>query len=209
MLEILTGAGLAGAAGLNAWIPLLMVGLLARFTGLLTLPPAWEWLTNGWVLTALAVLLVIEIVADKVPVLDHVNDVVHTFIRPASGGLVFGAGSSADTASTIDVASASVGGAGELLEGGRWLPVVAGILIALVVHLLKATTRTVLNAMSFGLAAPVISTAEDLLSVTTALVAIIVPVLVLPVLAGFVLLGVWTVRRRRQRRAGVGPPAVG
>jgi hypothetical protein len=201
VLEILTGAGLAGAAGLNAWIPLVMVGLLARFTGLLTLPPAWEWLTNGWVLAALAVLLVIEVVADKVPVLDHVNDVVHTFIRPAAGGLVFGAGSSADTASTVEVASATVGNAGDLLDGGRWLPVVAGVLIALAVHLLKATTRAVLNVMSFGLAAPLISTAEDVLSVTTVLVAILVPVLVIPLSAGFVVMAVWTVRRRRQRRA--------
>ena len=39
MFEVLTGAGLAAAAGLNAYIPLLAIGLLSRFTDLVSLPP--------------------------------------------------------------------------------------------------------------------------------------------------------------------------
>ena len=67
MLEVLTGTGLALAAGLNAWIPLVVLGALDRFTGLIELPPAWAWLSNEWVLLILVVLLVLEFVADKSP----------------------------------------------------------------------------------------------------------------------------------------------
>jgi Domain of unknown function (DUF4126) len=57
-VELLTGFGLATAAGLNAYIPLLALGLLSRFTDLVTLPHGWAWLENGWVMTIVAVLLV-------------------------------------------------------------------------------------------------------------------------------------------------------
>src|SRR5690606_18639323 len=102
MLQLLTGTGLAASAGMNAYIPLLAVGLLARYTDAVTLPAGWEWLSNGWVLGILAVLLLVELVADKVPAVDSINDVLQTAIRPTSGGLVFGAGSSADTLMVSD-----------------------------------------------------------------------------------------------------------
>ena len=85
-MELLTGFGLATAAGLNAYIPLLALGLLSRFTDLVTLPAGWSWLENGWVMAIVAVLLVVEIIADKIPALDSVNDTVQTFIRPTAGG---------------------------------------------------------------------------------------------------------------------------
>ena len=69
-MELLTGFGLATAAGLNAYIPLLALGLLSRFTDLVTLPHGWAWLENGWVMTIVAALLAVEIVADKIPALD-------------------------------------------------------------------------------------------------------------------------------------------
>ena len=97
-MELLTGLGLATAAGLNAYIPLLALGLLSRFTDLITLPHGWAWLENGWVMTIVAVLLVIEIVADKIPALDSVNDTIQTFVRPTAGGIVFGSGTAAQTA---------------------------------------------------------------------------------------------------------------
>jgi hypothetical protein len=69
-VELLTGLGLATAAGLNANIPLLVLGLLSRFTDLITLLHGYGWLENGWVMTIVAMLLVIEVVADKIPALD-------------------------------------------------------------------------------------------------------------------------------------------
>ena len=73
-MELLTGLGQVTASGLNAYIPLLALGLLSRFTDLITLPHGWVWLENGWVMAIVAVLLVIEVVADKIPALDSVND---------------------------------------------------------------------------------------------------------------------------------------
>src|SRR3954467_6163395 len=95
MLEILTGTGLSAAAGLNAYIPMLVLGLLDRYTGLVQLPPAWAWLSNGWVLAIIGLLLLLEIVADKIPVLDSINDWLQTMVRPAAGGGVFGSGGAA------------------------------------------------------------------------------------------------------------------
>ena len=74
-MEALTGTGLAASAGLNAYIPLLVIGLLARYTDLINLPGGWQWLENGWVISILACCWSIEFVADKIPVVDHVNDV--------------------------------------------------------------------------------------------------------------------------------------
>lgn len=193
MLQLLTGAGLSASAGLNAWIPLLAVGLLARYTELVTLPAGWGWLSNGWVLAILTVLLVVELVADKIPVVDTANDVLQTVVRPTSGGLVFGAGSSAETAAISDP--------GELFSGRGWVPIAVGVVIALVVHAIKAIARPILNTLTAGFGAPVVSTAEDATSVVMSLVALLLPVLVIVFLAGMVALAWWAWRRRRRRRA--------
>ncbi|GIJ29723.1 membrane protein [Micromonospora qiuiae] len=190
---MLTGTGLAASAGLNAYIPLLVTGLLARYTSVIDLPGGWQWLGNEWVLGILAVLLAVEVVADKVPVVDHVNDVVQTVVRPTAGGLAFGAGSAADTVTVSDPDSF-------FSSTGQWLPVLVGVLIALGVHLLKSAARPVINATTAGFGAPVASTAEDATSVLMSLVAIILPVLVLAFLAGFVLFLPWFLRRRADRR---------
>jgi hypothetical protein len=82
VLEALTGTGLAASAGLNAYIPLLSVGLLTRYTDAISLPSEWQWLENPWVLSILGILLTIEFIADKIPAVDHVNDVLQTVVRP-------------------------------------------------------------------------------------------------------------------------------
>ena len=113
-MELLTGFGLATAAGLNAYIPLLALGLLSRFTDLVTLPHGWAWLENGWVMTIVAVLLVVEIVADKIPALDSINDTIQTFVRPTAGGIVFGSGTAAQTSAVTDP--------GAFAQSGQWIP---------------------------------------------------------------------------------------
>ncbi|MEU4480948.1 DUF4126 domain-containing protein [Micromonospora sp. NPDC023966] len=192
MLEVLTGSGLAASAGLNAYIPLVLMGLLARYTDLMKLPSGWQWLGNGWVLLILAVLLAVEVVADKVPVVDHVNDVVQTVVRPTAGGLAFGAGSSSETVTVSDPDT--------FFSSHQWVPVVVGVLIALGVHLLKSAARPVINATTAGFGAPVASTAEDATSAVMSVVAILLPVLVLAFLLGFVAFLFWFLRRRRWRR---------
>jgi cbb3-type cytochrome oxidase subunit 3 len=192
-LEGLTGLGLATSAGLNAYIPLLAVGLLARYTQLITLPSGWHWLENGWVLAILAVLLAIEMVADKIPVVDHVNDVVQTVVRPTAGGIAFGATSSAQTVTVRDP--------GSFFAGHQWIPIVAGIIISLTVHGMKATARPVVNVSTAGIGAPIVSTIEDAVSVGLSLVAIVLPFLVLVFIAGMIALFWWALRRRKRRKA--------
>lgn len=193
MLELLTGAGLAASAGLNAYVPMLVLGLGSRFTDLVQLPSGWAWLENEWVLVILGVLLVIEIVADKVPAVDSVNDWIQTIVRPAAGGIVFGSGANSETVAVTDPA--------EFFASNQWVPIVVGIVLALLVHLLKAGARPAANAMTFGLAAPVLSAAEDVSSLTLSLLAILVPVLVILGLALLVVGAVLLIRRRRRRAA--------
>ncbi|MCF0092142.1 DUF4126 domain-containing protein [Micromonospora sp. NPDC049114] len=192
MFEVLTGTGLAASAGLNAYIPLLILGLLGRYTNLIDLPSGWTWLGNGWVIVILAVLLAVEMVADKVPVVDHINDVVQTVVRPTAGGLAFGAGSSSETVTVSDP--------GSFFTSHQWVPVATGVLLAFGVHLLKSAARPVVNATTAGFGAPVASTAEDATSVVVSLIAIILPVLVLAFLVGLVVFIYWFFRRRSERR---------
>jgi hypothetical protein len=192
-MELMTGFGLATAAGLNAYIPLLTLALLSRFTDLITLPHGWSWLENGWVIAIVAVLLVVEIVADKVPALDSVNDVVQTFVRPTAGGIVFGSGTAAQTAAVTDP--------GEFARTGQWVPIAIGVVTALVVHLTKTTVRPAANVATAGVAAPVLSTLEDIASVALVFIAILIPALVLLALIALVWAAVALWRRRRRRKS--------
>ena len=192
-MELLTGFGLATAAGLNAYIPLLSLGLLARFTDLITLPHGWSWLENGWVMTIVAVLLAVEVVADKVPALDSVNDAIQTFVRPTAGGIVFGSGTAAQTAAVADP--------GAFATSGQWIPVAIGVVTALVVHLTKTAVRPAANVATAGVAAPVLSTIEDITSVGLVFAAILLPVLVLIGVALMIWAAVALLRRRRRRAA--------
>jgi hypothetical protein len=190
-MELLTGLGLASASGLNAYIPLLAMGLLARFTDLVNLPSGWAWLENGWVLAIVAALLAVEVVADKIPALDSVNDVIQTVVRPTSGGIVFGAGTASQTAAVTDP--------GKFVSSGQWIPIVIGVVVALVMHLTKTAVRPVANVATAGVAAPVLSTFEDITSVGLVFAAILLPVLVLValVLIAWVAFTLWRRRRRR------------
>lgn len=201
MLEVLTGTGLAAAAGLNAYIPLLVMGLAARFDWI-GLPSGWTWLSNEWVLVIIGVLLVIEVVADKVPAVDGVNDWIQTVVRPASGGIVFAGGIGSETVAVSDPA--------DFFSSGAWVPIAIGIGLALLVHLGKMAVRPVANLATGGVAAPVLSTVEDGTSLALVVFALVAPVLVVLGLAllvvGFVLLFRRSRRRRRERAAASATP---
>ncbi|MCU1578561.1 MAG: hypothetical protein JWP19_765 [Rhodoglobus sp.] len=195
MLEILTGSGLAVAAGLNAYIPLLVLGLAGRFLDFVHLPDNWAWLSNPWVLVILGVLLVIEIVADKVPVVDSINDWVQTIVRPVAGGIAFGTGSASGTAVVKDPAA--------FFTSYAWVPIAIGVLLALATHLTKMASRPVLNAATVGAAAPIVSTAEDFGSVALSFIALLVPALVIVAIGGVVVGFVALFRRRFRTRREV------
>jgi Domain of unknown function (DUF4126) len=190
MLASLTGLGLSAAAGLNAYIPLLLVGVLARFTDVITLPEPYRWIQSGWALGVVSVLLVAELVLDKVPVVDHLNDAVQTLVRPTVGGVIFAAATTA----------AAQADASPWMRDHPWVGVLLGVAVAGLVHATKASARPLVNATTVGTATPVVSAAEDAASLGMSLVAVFLPVLVVVVL----LLGAWAayglVRRIRRRR---------
>ena len=198
MITALTGIGLSTAAGLNAYVPLLLVGLIARFTDLLVLGDSWTWLEHPVTLTVLAVLLAVEFLADKFPAVDSINDVLQTVVRPSSGGIVFGAGASAVELS--EITGAASGAAAQ--DGVSWGAVIVGTAIALVFHLLKFLGRLAANSVTAGCAAPFVSFIEDIVSFLTSLAALLLPALVLLVVPALAVAGLLMVRRSRRLRAG-------
>jgi hypothetical protein len=185
--NVLTAFGLSGSAGLNAYVPLLVVALVARFTHLLRLQEPWTLLTNEWIIGLLVVLLVVEMLVDKVPAVDTVNDVVQTLIRPAAGAVLFAASSNV----IGHVHPVLVLACGVLLAGG--------------VHAIKATTRPVVTATTGGMATPVVSLLEDVVSLVTSLLAILLPALLAVVLVLILLVVVWWLwLRPAHARAGRG-----
>lgn len=179
LTNVVTAFGLATAAGLNAYLPLLVVALLARFTDLLTLEPPWDTLESWWVIGILAVLLAIELLVDKVPAVDSINDVIQTFIRPVAGAILFAAS------------------AGIVSEASPVLALVCGLLISGGVHAAKATARPIVTGTTAGTLNPIVSVLEDIFSLLVAILAIVVPALALLILAAVL---IWFIRWRMRRR---------
>ena len=180
-MELLTALGLAIPAGLNAYIPLLAVALAQQFE-LLQLKAPFDILGEWWMIAIIAVLLVIEIVADKVPAVDNVNDAIQTFVRPAAGGIV------------------AVAVAGSATDVAPWLLVLTGVLLAGGTHAVKATARPIVHVSTAGTGGPVVSTAEDAGAAVLSVVAILAPILVAFVLAGLIYL-LWRMWKSRPTAA--------
>ncbi|HIW64121.1 MAG TPA: DUF4126 domain-containing protein [Candidatus Stackebrandtia excrementipullorum] len=194
MFAYLTAAGLSASAGLNAYIPLLVVGLFSRFTDAVRVPDAFGWLTDWWALCGMTLLLLVELVVDKVPIVDHVNDILQTVVRPAAGGMVAAATASA---AELDEATGTF-----LATTDTWTGWIVGGGIALIVHVAKALTRTMINGGTLGFGAPVASTVEDAGSAGLSVLAVVVPILagIALIFLAILLWRLWLARRRRRRR---------
>jgi len=180
-MDIFTAFGLSFSAGLNAYIPLLILSLLAKFTDLIKLDPPWDTLTNWWVIGALVFLSLIEFFADKIPAVNHINDAVQTIIRPAAGAIVFAA-----TASVADIHPV--------------LAMVAGLLVAGGVHATKsAAVRPAVTATTGGAGNIPVSIFEDIVSTVLSFFSIIIPIIIAIVVAFLTLLIVWWLWRRADR----------
>jgi len=169
--NILTGFGLSVSAGLNAYIPLLTVALLARFTNLIHLNHPYDTLSNGWVIGALVVLVTVEAVADKIPAVDTVYNVLQSLARPAAGAILFAASSKVIT----DVHPA--------------LALICGLLVAGTVHVAKTAVRPLITATTGGVGDPVVSSAEDVVSGTVSIVSIVMPLLAVAI----IVVGLWII----------------
>ncbi len=158
--SILTAFGLSASAGLNAYIPLLVIALLARFTDLIKLSPPWDTLENPWIIGLLAVLVLIEFFADKFPAVNHVNDAIQTFVRPVAGALLF-------------AASARV-----ITDVHPVISLGAGLLVAGSVHAVKSLAiRPAVTATTGGVGNTPVSILEDIVAGVVSILSIVIPVL--------------------------------
>ncbi|MGC9394670.1 MAG: DUF4126 domain-containing protein [Anaerolineae bacterium] len=181
LLDLASAFGLSTSAGLNAYIPMLVLALLARFTGLVELNEPWSALTSWWIIGLLVVLLTLDVLADKIPAVDTANDVIQTLVRPTAGAIVF----AATTQNTINLHPVLAFACGVVLAGG--------------VHLAKSGGRPVVTATTGGVGNPIVSTIEEAVATLVSLAAIIFPYLILAWFFLLVLLIYLVVRWRRQR----------
>ncbi|MCC6904854.1 MAG: DUF4126 domain-containing protein [Anaerolineae bacterium] len=186
MVGIFSAFGLSASAGLNAYLPLLVVAVCARL-GVFELNKPFDVMSSWWVIGVLVVLSLIEFFVDKVPAADTVNDIINTAIRPAAGAILF-------------AASANI-----LTEMSPVISIILGILVAGSVHTVKAVSRPVLTATTAGTANPVVSTVEDGVSLVTSLIAVLLPwLIILVAVIGIVLFLAWRLRRIERRETARG-----
>jgi Domain of unknown function (DUF4126) len=182
-MDLLTGIfsafGLSASAGLNAYIPLLVVALSGRFTNLIRLNPPYDTLTSWWVIGVLVLLSFVEFFADKIPAVNHVNDAIQTIVRPVAGAILF-------------AASANV-----LTEVNPVVSLIAGLFVAGSVHAVKAVAvRPAITVTTAGAGNLAVSVLEDLASTLMSVLSVVVPVLV-ALLAVIILAWlIWRLRRR-------------
>jgi hypothetical protein len=189
MIEAITGLstafGLSGSAGLNAYIPLLMVALASRFplnNPLITLGSPYDLLGSPWVIGILVVLLVIEVLADKIPLVDSTNDAIQTFVRPVAGAILF------------------AGSANVITEMSPILSLGAGLLVAGGVHATKTVARPVVTASTAGTGNWAVSSVEDIIAFFVSLLALVLPIIAAILLITVLVIVLVAIRRWRQKR---------
>lgn len=188
MYELLTGLGLALPAGLNAYIPLLAVALSDRYFGLIQLSAPYDVISSPVGILVISILLVVELLADKIPLVDHVNDLISSIIRPTAGAVLVMA--STDMVDYINPI----------------LAMVLGLAVAGSVHTVKAALRPTITVTTGGVGNPIVSAAEDGAAIGLSVLALLAPVIIILALAAQFALFVHFVRRRRKKR--IREPAV-
>jgi uncharacterized membrane protein len=184
LFGIFSAFGLSASAGLNAYIPLFTIAAIAHFTDWFKLDPPYDALGNPWIVILLGVLIIIEFLADKIPAVNHMNDLLQTFIRPVAGAIVF-------------AASAKM-----LTEINPVLSLACGLFIAGGVHTVKSlAVRPAVTATTAGAGNVPVSLAEDAIAVVTSILAIVLPVVVACILILLTSLLVWWLWRRSNAKA--------
>ena len=161
--------GLAMASGLNTYIPLLLLSLLARFGNVVHVSSRFQWLVSDQTIIVLSILVLCEVLADKFPGLDHVWDFIHTLLRPVAGALAAGA-----TVSTDNILATALA----MLMGGS---------LATAAHAAKASVRLVSTSKTMGAANPILSIIEDITSLVASLLAVFAPWLMAIIAVFFIL----------------------
>jgi hypothetical protein len=166
------GLAASWASGLNAYAAVLVLGMAQRL-GFVTLPHDLQVLGSAWVLAAAALLFAINFFADKIPLVDSLNDILHTFVRiPAGALLAFGAADSlGPQAATI---AALLGGT---LAAGT--------------HVAKTGTRALINTSPEPFSNIAASLAEDGIVIGGLILALTHPITFLCLLALFLATLLW------------------
>src|SRR5688500_15014514 len=184
LLAVAAGVVLAASAGLRAFVPLFAVGVASRTLGW-DLATEMQWLASNTALTCFGIASALEVAGDKIPVVDHALDAVHTIIGPIAGALV---GLSVWLHCPPGVAAVLALAVGAPIAGG--------------VHLVAATTRVKSSVVSGGTLNPVASTVEDGVTVGAIAIAIFAPLLALAVaILLFVVVGRFVAKRLRRSAA--------
>ena len=181
MSTLLTAVGLGLGAGVNAYATLLVFGLLSRWQPGLFKGEVATFFSSTPALITLGVLYAIEFFADKIPAVDHVWDAAHTFVRPAAGALVGWAASS-----------------NQLPDGAVVLATVIAGGAALTTHAAKASIRVASTTTTAGAVSPILSLAEDVFAIFSAVIAIVLPWLVVGLFAMVVFVFFLLFRRYRK-----------
>jgi len=183
LLGVFSAFGLSASAGLNAYIPLLVVGVIGHyFPDTLTLNQPWDLIANPWILILLGVLVIIEMLADKVPAVNHINDLIQTIIRPAAGAIAFAA--SAKVVTDINPVFA----------------LACGLLVAGSVHAVKsAAVRPMVTATTGGAGNIPVSIAEDVAATGVSILALVLPIIMGVLLVIFFILLAWWLAQRASR----------
>lgn len=162
--------GLALSSGVNTYLPLFLLALFARFGHVIHLSPRFAWLTSDQAIIVLGGLTLCEILAQKFPVLDNVWDFLHTLLRPIAGAIATGATINSNNAAEIAVA---------MLMGGT---------LAAAAHSTKSGLRLLTTTKSFGAANFALSLGEDAGVITTTLLSVYAPWVMLAIVIMFVTL---------------------
>ena len=185
LLGTASAFGLAAATGLNSTLPLLIVGLTARF-GLLTLVAPYDAVASDVALIGLGILALGEIAADKIPGADTIVHVIQGPLTMAAGAILFASQNSM------------------IQDVSPGLAILVGLLTAGGVHTLRAIVRPVVTMTTMGLGGPVVSTAEDVGAVGLTVTALVAPILAVGALIAMLAIG----GRLAVRRFGSRPQPV-
>ena len=186
LFGIMSAFGLSASAGLNAYIPLLVVGVIAHYTKWIVLSKPYDVLANPWVLIVVGMLLIVEMLADKIPAVNHVNDIIQTGIRPAAGAIIFAASAHA------------------LTNVHPVIAIICGLLVAGSVHVVKsAAVRPAVTATTAGAGNVPVSIAEDVVATVLSVLSVVIPLLVGILLVILIALVIWWFWRRANRKRQV------
>jgi uncharacterized membrane protein len=180
VLAILLGIGLAASAGLNAFVPLLLLSAAAHFhLAGIALNAKFAWLASDTALAVLLVATLIELIVDKIPAADHALHAIGFVIRPLAG----------------IVAAASVMRDVDPMVAGI-AAIIIGAPTSLAFHAAKSSTRVISSATTLGCANPILSVVEDFVSFSFAVISLLVPLLVPLLMIAAVVLFVALFRRK-------------